>query len=95
MNPEKFCDPCNIVTTCSKNHGNITPSNPLQPDHTVYMDLLPGVPGLTPATKHKCLLWIVDRTSRYAYVIGLPDYTTDYILTGINQFLAPAANPNY
>ena len=93
MNPEKFCEPCNIVTTRSKNRGNITPSNPLQPGHTVYMDLLPGVPGLTPANKYKCMLWLVDRTSRYAYVVGLPDYTTDSVLTGINQFLAPAAHP--
>ena len=35
MSPEKFCDPCQIVTTRSNNRCKIPPSNPLEPGHTV------------------------------------------------------------
>ena len=63
MGPEKFCDPCQVVTTRSKNHCKIPPSNHLEPGHTVYIDLLPPISpiSLTPSTTFKCYLWLVDR----------------------------------
>ena len=95
MSPEKFCDPCQIVTTRSNNRCKIPPSNPLEPGHTVYMDLLPPLSptGLTPATTFKCYLWLVDRYSRYASIYGLSDYTADSVVTAINQFIAPSNHP--
>ena len=59
MVPEKFCDPCQVVTTRSNNHCKIPQSNPLEPGHTVYMDLLPPISpiSLTPATTFKCYLF--------------------------------------
>ena len=57
------------------------------------MDFLPGVPGLTPATNHKCLLLLLDRTYRYAFVVGLTDYTEYSVFTGINPVLSPESLP--
>ena len=95
MSPEKFCDPCQIVTTRSNNRCKIHPSNPLEPGHTVYMYLSPPLSPsrLTPASTFKCYLWLVDRYSRYASVYGLPDYPADSIVTSINQFIAPSNHP--
>ena len=95
MGPEKFCDPYQVVTTRSNNHCKIPPSNPLEPGHTVYMDLLPPISpiSLTPATTFKCYLWLVDRYSRYAYIYGLQDYSSDSVITAINQFIAPSNHP--
>ena len=61
MGPEKFCDPCQVVTTRINNHCKTPPSNPLETGHTVYMDLLPPISSisLTPATTFKCYLWLV------------------------------------
>ena len=61
--------------------------------HTVYMDILPPIPGLSSSTSFKFLLWLVDRTSRYAFITGLPDCTTESVIDGINKFTAPTSHP--
>ena len=95
MGSEKFCTPCSIVTTQAKNRGKISPSNPLEPGHTVYMDLLPPAnrTGLTPATTFSCGLWLVDRYSRYCALYGLPNYSAESVITAINKFMAPSNHP--
>ena len=95
MGPEKFCDSCQFVTTRSNNHCKIPPSNPLEPGHTVYMDLLPPISpiSLTPATTFKCYLWKNDRYSRYAFIYGLQDYSDESVITDINQLITPSNQP--
>ena len=46
MNAEKYCEPCQIVTTRAHNRCKISPSNPMERGHTIYMDILPPIPGL-------------------------------------------------
>ena len=93
MNAEKFCEPCQIVTTRACNCCKIPPSNPLERGHTIYMDILPPIPGLSSSTTFKFLLWLVDRTSRYAFTTGLHECTTEFVIDGINRFTAPTSHP--
>ena len=93
MNAERFCEPCQIVTTRARNHCKIPPSNPLERGHTIYMDILPPIPGLSSSTTFKFLLWLVDRTSHYAFITGLHDCTTESVIDGINRFTAPTSHP--
>ena len=93
MNAEKYCEPYHIVTTRACNHCKISPSNPMERGHTIYMDILPPIPGLSLSTTFKFLLWLVDRTSCYAFITGLHDCTTESVIDGINRFTAPKIHP--
>ena len=55
----------------------------------IHMD----IPGLSSSTTFKFLLWLVDRTSCYAFITGLHDCTTESVIDGINRFTAPTSHP--
>jgi hypothetical protein len=95
MTAEKFCDPCQVVTTRAKNRSNIQTTDPQEPGHTIYMDIITPTSkeGLTPATTFKCYLWLVDRYSRYAHLKGLHDYSSESVITAINQYMSPSNHP--
>ena len=81
------------VTTRACNLCKISPSNPMVRGHTIYMDILSPMPGLSSSTNFKFLLWLVDRTSCYAFITGLHDCTTESLIDGINRFTAPTSHP--
>ena len=57
------------------------------------MDMLPPKPSLTSDTLFKSLLWLVDRTYRYATAKGLPDFTSEAVINGIHFFMYPKNYP--
>ena len=93
MSPEEHCKSCKIVTSISANCNKQSPYNPNAPGHTVYADLLPSFPSLTPSTQFKCNLWLVDCTSRYSFLVGLQNYTSEAVIAGLNKYLSATSHP--
>jgi hypothetical protein len=90
MEPEPYCVSCQIATirTANRNKHPHTPAG--HPSATVFMDILhcKSSPGLTPKTSHAYCLLLVDASSRFSVIYGLPNKSTESVVHAIKEYSA-------
>jgi transposase InsO family protein len=90
MSPESGCLSCGISTIRATARNKEQHTGASAPGEYVFMDILHPITatGLTPNTSYAFYLILVDTFSRYTCMYGLPDKSTDAVVTAIKQYIA-------
>jgi hypothetical protein len=90
MSPETGCLSCGISMIRSSARNKEPHTGASGPGKYVFMDILHPITasGLTPNTSYAFYLILVDAFSRYMCLYGLPDKTSNALITAIKQYTA-------
>jgi hypothetical protein len=90
MSPETGCLNCSIATICSSAQSKQLHIGAATPGKYVFLDTLHPLvsSGITPATSFPFYLILVDSYSRYTCIYGIPDKSTDAVVTTLKQYQA-------
>lgn len=90
MSPEAGCLSCGIAIIRSTAHNKEHHTGASTPGEYIFMDIIhpATATGLTPSTSYAFYLILVDAFSRYTCLYGMPDKTTDAVVTAIKQHTA-------
>jgi transposase InsO family protein len=90
MSLETGCLSCGISTVWSSARNKEPHTGATLADEYVFLDILHPTTaiGLTPNTSYSFYLILVDAFSRYTCFYGLPDKSTDAVITAIKQYTA-------
>ena len=84
------CITCPIAShkMATRSKQSVTP--PDKPLHTLYLDTVPNPrpKGITPPSRCKNFLFIVDHHSRFITMYGMPGKTSSDVITSLTHFIA-------